>query len=345
MLHASSGIKTLFHHLSPLFHFPSSPTLWNLNHTPPFRSLKDSLGLDNEAASSLQEWPQQLVQQQHPFAPSPRCDLSVAEFPLSGDDNNLLSLDSATAFDVPFSFPEVYPCPLPLDVDFSIPYTWDAPIDFELPLQPPTATTATALVTIPSATTNSNATDSLATWLDFSASPMHGDHLQLIDPYLPRTSHDSGLALVDAHLAITPASLSSSYGVPQDGQSSTGAGGSGVHSSPEIDPRSYSPNPGLTVPIRGLSLSGKGRRGRPPVQGRSVHPLDHDTLVKRHRNNMAAKKYRQKKVDRIQELEEEVDQVRQERDELRIQLARQEAETAALREMLKMAASGMMGPA
>ncbi|KAK0726845.1 hypothetical protein B0T26DRAFT_617127, partial [Lasiosphaeria miniovina] len=59
-------------------------------------------------------------------------------------------------------------------------------------------------------------------------------------------------------------------------------------------------------------------------------------VAKRQRNNVAAKKYRQKKLDRIQELEEEVDEVKRERDELRISLARKEAETAALREMLKM---------
>ena len=64
-------------------------------------------------------------------------------------------------------------------------------------------------------------------------------------------------------------------------------------------------------------------------------------MVKRQRNNMAAKKYRQKKIDRIQELEEDVEKARRERDELKIRLARQEAETEALREMLKMKMSGM----
>jgi len=79
------------------------------------------------------------------------------------------------------------------------------------------------------------------------------------------------------------------------------------------------------------------------VPGLSVQPHYHsstpspdhqDALIKRHRNNIAAKKYRQKKVDRIKELEDEVGEVKRERDELRIKLARQEAETAALREML-----------
>jgi len=64
--------------------------------------------------------------------------------------------------------------------------------------------------------------------------------------------------------------------------------------------------------------------------------LDLEVLDRRHRNNLAAKRYRQKKIDRIEELENEVKEVKQERDDLRIRLARQEAEVAALREMLKM---------
>lgn len=67
---------------------------------------------------------------------------------------------------------------------------------------------------------------------------------------------------------------------------------------------------------------------------------DPEVVSRRYRNNLAAKRYRQKKIDRIQELEEEVKEVKQERDDLRIKLARQEAEIAALREMLKMKHGG-----
>jgi len=56
---------------------------------------------------------------------------------------------------------------------------------------------------------------------------------------------------------------------------------------------------------------------------------------KRQRNNIAAKKYRQKKVDRITELEAALEEMRKERDELQLKLARQEAETKVLREMMK----------
>jgi hypothetical protein len=67
---------------------------------------------------------------------------------------------------------------------------------------------------------------------------------------------------------------------------------------------------------------------------------DPEVISRRFRNNLAAKRYRQKKIDRIQELEDEVKEVKQERDDLRIRLARQEAEIAALREMLTMIRGG-----
>ncbi|KAK3695734.1 hypothetical protein B0T22DRAFT_115308 [Podospora appendiculata] len=87
------------------------------------------------------------------------------------------------------------------------------------------------------------------------------------------------------------------------------------------------------------------KRGRPPAKrvspsGDDADDDDQDTLVKRQRNNIAAKKYRQKKVDRIEQLEAELDEVKSERDELRIRLARQEAETGALREMLRLKMGG-----
>jgi hypothetical protein len=71
---------------------------------------------------------------------------------------------------------------------------------------------------------------------------------------------------------------------------------------------------------------------------RSPDPADipTETLTKKQRNNIAAHKYRQKKIDRIAELEGQVDSLAKERDELRLKLARQEAETATLREMLRM---------
>ncbi|CAJ2511880.1 Uu.00g075050.m01.CDS01 [Anthostomella pinea] len=69
---------------------------------------------------------------------------------------------------------------------------------------------------------------------------------------------------------------------------------------------------------------------------RRSSPDDPESSLKRQRNNVAARKYRQKRIDRITELESEVQGVKEERDDLRLRLARQEAESAALRSMLQM---------
>ncbi|RYO86090.1 hypothetical protein DL764_009063 [Monosporascus ibericus] len=82
---------------------------------------------------------------------------------------------------------------------------------------------------------------------------------------------------------------------------------------------------------------------RPRGKKRSLSPVDPITAVKRQRNNEAARKYRQKRIDRITELESELAVVKQERDDLRIRLARQEAETAALRSVMSQLKSGSAG--
>ncbi|KAF4447177.1 GAF domain nucleotide-binding, partial [Fusarium albosuccineum] len=59
-----------------------------------------------------------------------------------------------------------------------------------------------------------------------------------------------------------------------------------------------------------------------------------DVALKRQRNTLAARKYRQKRLDRISELENALEAMTGQRDDLRLQLARREAEVDALREML-----------
>lgn len=76
--------------------------------------------------------------------------------------------------------------------------------------------------------------------------------------------------------------------------------------------------------------SGSGKRKHPADE----EDVEADKALKRQRNTMAARKYRQKRLDRISELEKALDERTDERDDLRLQLARREAEVAALREML-----------
>jgi len=56
---------------------------------------------------------------------------------------------------------------------------------------------------------------------------------------------------------------------------------------------------------------------------------------KRQRNTEAARRYRQRKVDRTAELEESLAAVSKERDELRLKLARSEAEAEVLKRMVR----------
>jgi len=60
-----------------------------------------------------------------------------------------------------------------------------------------------------------------------------------------------------------------------------------------------------------------------------------DRVVKRQQNTQAARRYRQKKLDKMDSLEAELRLVQRERDELRVQVARLQGETETLRGLLK----------
>jgi hypothetical protein len=83
------------------------------------------------------------------------------------------------------------------------------------------------------------------------------------------------------------------------------------------------------------SISVGGDRSPRDQHNISDGALDEDdAAVKRQRNTLAARRYRQKRLDRISDLESALSTVSGERDDLKLQLARREAEVAALREML-----------
>ena len=67
----------------------------------------------------------------------------------------------------------------------------------------------------------------------------------------------------------------------------------------------------------------------------STHqPDETDQVNKRQRNTEAARRYRQRKLDRTSELEEALAEMTRERDELKLKLARSEAEAGVLRGMV-----------
>ncbi|ODA81366.1 hypothetical protein RJ55_04331 [Drechmeria coniospora] len=83
------------------------------------------------------------------------------------------------------------------------------------------------------------------------------------------------------------------------------------------------------------SSSNEGIKGN-PKQPPAVRTERGDvSSLKRHRNTMAARKSRQKRLDHIADLEHTLGEVSRERDELRLQLARREAEVETLREALR----------
>lgn len=88
-------------------------------------------------------------------------------------------------------------------------------------------------------------------------------------------------------------------------------------------------------PVSTNSGSSSRRRGRLPTPIEQDHgEEDSQVIMKRQKNTMAARKYRQKRLDRISDLERSLTDMTGQRDELRLQLARKEAEVEALREML-----------
>ncbi|KAF2226845.1 hypothetical protein BDZ85DRAFT_316307 [Elsinoe ampelina] len=100
--------------------------------------------------------------------------------------------------------------------------------------------------------------------------------------------------------------------------------------SPALPMTSASTGSGLSSPSSSSIQASSSSTKR-----RAEHSIDESVVDKRRRNNAAAAKYRQKKVDRIATLEDEVRQVSKERDELRLQLARRDAEIEVLRGLLK----------
>ncbi|KAJ4184820.1 hypothetical protein NW755_008732 [Fusarium falciforme] len=113
-------------------------------------------------------------------------------------------------------------------------------------------------------------------------------------------------------------------------------------SSPPLAPPTTTSNnkspsiPGTSTFSLHPSPAASSSSGSSSSHKRKSSPEDESATValKRQRNTLAARKYRQKRLDRISELEAALAAMTSERDDMRLQLARREAEIDTLREML-----------
>ena len=64
-------------------------------------------------------------------------------------------------------------------------------------------------------------------------------------------------------------------------------------------------------------------------------PIDSARIEKRKQNTLAARRYRQKRVDQMSTLETELKETQAERDALKVRLARLEGEVETLRQLLR----------
>lgn len=92
---------------------------------------------------------------------------------------------------------------------------------------------------------------------------------------------------------------------------------------------SASPSHSTSSSSEGASTSGT-KRTAAAASGEE----EGEVSAKRQRNTQAARRYRQRRVDRLADLEKQLAEMTSERDDLRVKLARREAEVGALREVM-----------
>ncbi|KAI9668247.1 MAG: hypothetical protein M1821_001067 [Bathelium mastoideum] len=89
-----------------------------------------------------------------------------------------------------------------------------------------------------------------------------------------------------------------------------------------------------TTPLTTSAISSSSDPTANPSKKRALSPGTEAQADRRRRNNAAAAKYRQKKVDRIAELEQALEEAAKEKDSLKLQLAEKNGEVEVLRRLL-----------
>ncbi|KAL6887955.1 hypothetical protein GGI43DRAFT_416725 [Trichoderma evansii] len=112
------------------------------------------------------------------------------------------------------------------------------------------------------------------------------------------------------------------------------AGLTGSGMTPPPAPQQYRQDSPSSTHSGGSVSKYRGAARSPDVDDFDAGSDEAQAAIRRHRNTMAARKYRQKRLDQIADLERALSDVTGERDDLKLKLARREAEVEALREIL-----------
>ena len=105
--------------------------------------------------------------------------------------------------------------------------------------------------------------------------------------------------------------------------------------SPSFNDTILFPSTTSSNPLPTPRSTGTDTKRHSPSSSNGDNPASPEHKIrKRQRNTEAARRYRQRKVDRVTELEEALQAMTRERDELRLKLARSEAEADVLRGMV-----------
>lgn len=174
----------------------------------------------------------------------------------------------------------------------------------------------------------------------FQPIPYEHEYLGVSDPFLGvpvSGSSSASLNLAESAWTSAPAAPTASnsaytlapmhsLSLPQDLNPS----GNCISQTMPAPNASPSAEPPSTPSSSALSSNKVSKRRKAAVSNSSVDPV----FEKRQRNTLAARKSRQKRLDRISELERALQEMTRERDELKLKLARQEACTDELRQLL-----------
>jgi len=176
---------------------------------------------------------------------------------------------------------------------------------------------------------------------DFSTQPDDWSKIQTIDDFLPMTgntfddflSYDVQTQLPETH---TPQMISPSFDLntaQTTSQNESSILFTTIEHSPSVPTKansySLSPAPSSTTPPSSTTSSNSPKDASTPNSNPShTNP---DKVKKRTLNTIAARRYRQKKVDQVVGLEAALQESEKEKDELRLRVARLEAEVDILR--------------